>query len=89
MVAQWRRRSLEARQARADEPMSCAELLPVTVVDAPVLSTQLATSPAMAEETRETAPANCDIEIEVGKRRVRIHGLSVDRAEQFLRDCLK
>lgn len=89
MVAQWRRRSLEARQARADEPMSCAELLPVTVVDAPVLSTQLATSPAMAEETRETAPANCDIEIEVGKRRVRIRGLSVDRAEQFLRDCLK
>ncbi|KVN36420.1 hypothetical protein WJ63_35295 [Burkholderia pyrrocinia] len=89
MVAQWRRRSLEARQARADEPMSCAELLPVTVVDAPVLSTQLATSHAMAEETRETAPANCDIEIEVGKRRVRIRGLSVDRAEQFLRDCLK
>ncbi|WP_407655509.1 transposase [Burkholderia alba] len=31
MVAQWRRRSLEARQARADEPMSCAELLSVSV----------------------------------------------------------
>ncbi|KVP38777.1 hypothetical protein WJ88_02230 [Burkholderia ubonensis] len=89
MVAQWRRRSLEARQARADEPTSCAELLPVTVVDAPVLSTQHATSHGTAEEARETAPTNCDIEIEVGKRRVRIRGLSVDRAEQFLRDCLK
>ncbi|KVK83613.1 hypothetical protein WT01_06220 [Burkholderia cepacia] len=66
MVAQWRRRSLEARHARADEPMSCAELLPVTVVDAPVLSTQHATAHAMAEETREMAPTNCDIEIEVG-----------------------
>ncbi|KWO88021.1 hypothetical protein WM32_09460 [Burkholderia ubonensis] len=88
MVAPWRRRSLEARQAGADEPMFCAELLPVTVVDAPVLSTQHATSHGMAEETRQTASTNCDIEIEVGKRRVRIRGMSVDRAEQFLRDCL-
>ncbi|WP_244103607.1 hypothetical protein [Burkholderia gladioli] len=54
-----------------------------------MLSTQHATSHAMAEETRKMAPTNCDIEIEVGKRRVRIRGLSVDRAEQFLRDCLK
>ncbi len=69
--------------------MSCAELLPVTVVDSPMLSTQHATSHAMAEETRKMAPTNCDIEIEVRKRRVRIRGLSVDRAEQFLRDCLK
>jgi len=27
--------------------------------------------------------------IEVGKRRVRIRGLSMDRAEQCLRECLK
>lgn len=79
MVAQWRRRSLEARQAGADEPMRCAALLPVTVVDTWVLPSQHVTSPAIAGETRETTPMNCDIEIEVGKRRVRIRGLSVDR----------
>lgn len=31
----------------------------------------------------------CEIEVEIGKRRVTIRGLSADRAEAFLQECLK
>ncbi len=31
----------------------------------------------------------CEIEVEIGKRRVKIRGLSAERAEAFLQECLK
>ncbi|KUY85265.1 hypothetical protein WI25_34880 [Burkholderia cepacia] len=34
-------------------------------------------------------PPGCEIEIEVGKRRIRIRSVSQEFAEQYLRDCLK
>jgi transposase len=87
MVAQWRRRSLEAQLAT---PRPCLALLPVDVVDLPE---EDAGNHAASQDQRVPAvaarPPECEIEIEIGKRRVRISGLSMDRAEQFLRECLK
>lgn len=37
---------------------------------------------------RAETPPNCEIEVEVGKRNIRIRGVSQEFAEQFLRDCL-
>ncbi|MGU8077102.1 hypothetical protein [Burkholderia pyrrocinia] len=31
----------------------------------------------------------CEIEVEIGKRRVKIRGLSAERTEAFLLECLK
>lgn len=87
MVSQWRRSSLAARLATSEASLA---LLPVDVVDLPGedagnrASSQDQQMPAVA-----ATPPGCEIEIEIGKRRVRISGLSMDRAEQFLRDCLK
>ncbi|WP_254603812.1 IS66-like element accessory protein TnpA [Burkholderia lata] len=87
MVAQWRRRSLEAQHAT---PAPCVALLPVDVIELPAQST--ASHPPPQEQTVPTSAAtslNCEIEIEVGKRRIRIRGMSQEFAEQLLRDCLK
>ncbi|CAM2194949.1 transposase [Paraburkholderia kururiensis] len=90
MVFKWRRRFLDA-QAKAAESVpaltSVAQstdnvmILPVNITDAP--------APTAAERQPGGAAASCEVEIEVGKRRVRICGLSMDLAERFLRDCLK
>jgi transposase len=76
-----------------------AELLPVVVVDALDSSAVTHTTPSAQGSlsgTRETVaaalaltPPCCEVEIEVGKRRVRIRGLPLERAEQFLHDCLR
>lgn len=87
MVAQWRRRSQAVHPAAAQP---CPVLLPVDVVDLPGqepgnhAASQDQQVPAVA-----VTPSGCEIEIEIGMRRVRISGLPMDRAEQFLRDCLK
>ncbi|HKU01034.1 MAG TPA: transposase [Paraburkholderia sp.] len=87
MVAQWRRSSLEAQRTT---PASCVALLPVDVIDLHGEDAGNHVAPQDREVTvRPATPTGCEIEIEIGKRRVRIRGLSMDRAEQFLRDCLK
>lgn len=87
MVAQWRRRSREAQQAT---PAPCVALLPVDVIDLPE-EDATSRSPSQDQEAPLNAatPPNCEIEIEVGKRRVRVRGISQGFAEQFLQDCLK
>lgn len=72
-------------------PTSSTELLPVNVIDLPVpmpRPAQLA-----ANESPSTAanvpPSVCEIEVEIGKRRVRIRGLPLERAESFLQECLR
>jgi len=46
-----------------------------------------------ANESSSTAgnvpPCVCEIEVEIGKRRVRIRGLPLERAESFLQECLR
>ncbi len=85
MVFKWRRRYRDA-QAKAKLPTesvpmsSVTELLPVKVIDA---------GAERGTQACGAVPAGCDVELEIGKRRVRIRGLSMDRAEQFLRDCLR
>jgi transposase len=87
MVAQWRRRSLEAQRATL---APCVALLFVDVIDLPAEGAA-SHAPSQDQEVPASAapPLNCKIEIEVGKRRICIHGVSQEFAEQFLRDCLK
>lgn len=90
MVFKWRRRYLDA-QARATvsvqaltgtpQDTDTAMMLPVNIIDVP--------APTAADRQPVGVAASCEVEIEVGKRRVRISGLSMDLAERFLRDCLK
>lgn len=84
MVFKWRqryRKELEALAAQIDGPAQAGTaLLPVNVIDVP--------SPPSSEPPLTTSTC-CEVEIEVGKRRVRIRGLSMDLAERFLQDCLK
>ncbi|TDG03359.1 hypothetical protein E1N52_35170 [Paraburkholderia guartelaensis] len=84
MVFKWRqryRKEMEAIAARITGPDDAGTaLLPVNIIDAP--------SPPRSEPST-TPSASCEVEVEVGKRRVRIRGVSLDFAERFLRDCLK
>ncbi|WP_268823454.1 IS66-like element accessory protein TnpA [Paraburkholderia tropica] len=72
-------------------PTSSAELLPINVIDLPVPMPRPAQP--VANESPSTAanapPSVCEIEVEIGKRRVRIRGLPLERAELFLQECLK
>jgi transposase len=72
-------------------PTSSTELLPVNVIDLPLpmpRPAQLA-----ANESPSTAgnvpPSVCEIEVEIGKRRVRIRGLPLECVESFLQECLR
>ena len=88
MLFKWRRQYLEAQvQAAASVPALTgtvrstddASMLPVNIVDVPV----------PASERGADIAATCELEVEVGKRRVRIRGVSLEFAERFLKDCLK
>ena len=72
-------------------PTSSTELLPVNVIDLPVPVSRPAQ--LAANESPSTAgnvpPCVCEIEVEIGKRRVRIRGLPLERAESFLQECLR
>lgn len=87
MVAQWR------RQARACSPESTVsapasvELLPVDVVEDASGAALGAASPI--EVSRQAYSQTCEIDIEVGGRRVRIRGVTAELAERFLLGCLK
>lgn len=72
-------------------PTSSTELLPVNVIDLPVpmpRPAQLAANEPPAQAGK-VSPSVCEIEVEIGKRRVRISGLPLERAELFLQECLK
>jgi len=84
LVFDWRRRH---RLGKLGPPATIAaplaeytELLPVSVIEA--------APPEPVSDAGSVSPV-CEVEIEVGTRRVRIRGLSMDRAERFLRECLQ
>jgi transposase len=69
---------------------SSTELLPVNVIDLPLpmpRPAQLAANESPS--TGNVPPCVCEIEVEIGKRRVRIRGLPLERAESFLQECLR
>ncbi|HIH2753100.1 TPA: IS66-like element accessory protein TnpA [Burkholderia lata] len=84
IVFEWRRLyrlgKLCLPAPKVPKPQS-TELLPVNVIDATVREA--------AGQTDNAPQPCCEVEIEVGKRRLRIRGLSMDRAEQILRDSLQ
>ncbi len=87
MVAQWRRSLLDTQRAPSVPTIA---LLPVDVVDLPAKDVPNHALPQMLDVSASPAmPPGCEIEIEVGKRRIRIRGVSQEFAEQYLRDCLK
>lgn len=93
VVFEWRRLyrlgKLRLPAPAAPKPES-TELLPVNVIDSPEeLPAQRAMPCETAGEANGATPPVCEVEIEVGKRRLRIRGLSMDRAEQLLRDSLQ
>lgn len=98
VVFEWRKLYREGKlvlPATSEAPTSGvgAQLLAVDVIDMPVPAALALPGPASApSKTADSvsAPASvCEIEVEIGKRRVRIRGLSAERAEMFLQECLK
>lgn len=73
--------------------MGAAQLLAVDVIDIlmPVPLTLPGAASALSKSTESTSvpPPVCEIEVEIGRRRVRIRGLPLERAEMFLQECLK
>lgn len=43
----------------------------------------------LAAKPATSVGASCEVEVDVGKRRVRIRGVSIEFAEKFLLECLK
>lgn len=91
IVFEWRRLHRLGKlglPAPATAPAACSELVPVHVIDSPLPVGQ-ALPHGPANEAHAAQSSGCEVEIEVGKRRVRIRGMSMERAEQFLRECLR
>jgi transposase len=87
MVAQWRRSLLEAQRVTS---VPSVALLPVDVIDLPAKDVPDHALPQAQDVSASPAmQPSCEIEIEVGKRRIRIRGVSQEFAERYLRDCLK
>ncbi|MCA8292109.1 transposase, partial [Burkholderia vietnamiensis] len=66
------------------------ELLSVDVIDTALVLR--APEPTVASGATSSVPMStpvCEIEVEIGKRRVKIRGLSAERTEAFLQECLK
>jgi transposase len=87
MVFKWRHRYRKELGATASTstPVSgigeAIALLPVNIIDTP--------STTCADTSPATEAPDCEVEVEVGKRRVRIRGVSLEFVGQFLRDWLK
>ena len=85
MVFKWRQKFKREFAAKSAMPALVsavaepAQLLPVNVVDVPL---------SCAKEPPTTTGC-CEVEVELGKRRIRIRGVSQEFAERFLQDCLK
>ena len=94
VVFEWKRLYRDGKLKLPDvevAPTSSTDLLPVNVIDLPVpmpRPAQLAASEAPSTEGN-VPPSVCEVEVEIGKRRVRIRGLPLERAESFLQECLR
>lgn len=92
VVFEWRRRYRLGKLGLPAPTIAStrARLLPVEVIDTPgdASATDITSRATPVQAPAATQPC-CEVEIEVGKRRVRIRGLPLERAEQFLHDCLR
>lgn len=86
MVAQWRRQVQKASEVVIAVQPSPSELLPVEVID---VGDDREAVAGQGEPPEATPSPMCEIDIEIGKRRIRIRGVSTDLAERFLLGCLK
>ena len=84
LIAQWRRKQDETRmRSECGSPSPFAGLLPVEIVG------DLETTPTKTSEARATVvSSSCEMEIEVGDRRIRVCGLSADAVCRLLLECL-
>ncbi len=99
VVFGWRKQYREGKLVLPDSNevptpnVGAAQLLAVDVIDMPMPAQRAL--PGTASASSEAAhgvsapPPVCEIEVEMGQRRVRIRGLPAERAEAFLQDCLK
>lgn len=97
VVFGWRKQYREGKLElpgleAAPSAMTGTELLSVDVIDSVLMlpapqPTGNATSKVTSGVPMPTPV--CEIEVEIGKRRVKIRGLSAERAEAFLQECLK
>jgi transposase len=94
VVFAWRKQYREGKLVipapEAAPSVPCTKLLSVDVIDSALVLRP--PEPAVASQAPSGVPMPapvCEIEVEIGKRRVRIRGLSAERAEAFLQECLK
>lgn len=97
VVFGWRKQYREGKLElpvleAAPSAMTGTELLSVDVIDSVSMlpAPQPTGNPTSKVISSVPAPMPvCEIEVEVDKRLVRIRGLSAERAEAFLQECLK
>ena len=94
VVFAWRKQYREGKliipALEAGPSVPSTKLLSVDVIDSALVLRP--PEPAVASQATSGVPMPapvCEIEVEIGKRRVRIRGLSAERAEAFLQECLK
>jgi transposase len=94
VVFAWRKQYREGKLVlpalEAAPSVPSTKLLSVDVIDSALVLRP--PEPAVASQATSGVPMPapvCEIEVEIGKRRVRIRGLSAERAEAFLQECLK
>ncbi|MBT2791104.1 IS66-like element accessory protein TnpA [Paraburkholderia strydomiana] len=87
---QYREGKLVVPALEAAPSVPSTKLLSVDVIDSALVLRP--PESAMTSQATSGVPMPtpvCEIEVEIGKRRVRIRGLSAERAEAFLQECLK
>lgn len=94
VVFAWRKQYREGKLVipalEAAPSVPSTKLLSVDVIDSALVLPPPESSMASQATSGVPMPAPvCEIEVEIGKRRVRIRGLSAERAEAFLQECLK
>ncbi|AET94941.1 hypothetical protein BSFA1_76910 (plasmid) [Burkholderia sp. SFA1] len=94
VVFAWRKQYREGKliipALEAAPSVPSTKLLSVDVIDSALVLRPPESSVASQTTSGVPMPAPvCEIEVEIGKRRVRIRGLSAERAEAFLQECLK
>ncbi|WP_027803719.1 IS66-like element accessory protein TnpA [Paraburkholderia dilworthii] len=94
VVFAWRKQYREGKLVipalEAAPSVPTTKLLSVDVIDSALVLRP--PEPAVASPAPSGVPMPapvCEIEVEIGKRRVRIRGLSAERAEALLQECLK
>ena len=79
VIFAWRKQFRD-RMHRVDVGVPpAAVLLPVSIVEPTAVA---------SDDAAPVTMSSCHVEVEIGKRRVRICGLTAALAMQFLRDCL-